>query len=284
LIDDRQQYFLNDAWRLSRNIKAGNFDVSISLFSELRTSLSLCLSGIDNRYGPATKIAQAFLNKRLRQKRSKSLKPEYEYNLDLIKYFIADNCDSENNEIHPPYMQFTDDEIKAIRDSFKMANNIGKEARLIIVHPGTGGSAINLSLNQYARLIERVAAQANVFFIITAGPSELGNANLLSSMLNTTKHRVYHSNEGIIAFCKFINACDLFIGGSTGPLHIAGALNINTAAFYPARQSATSLRWRTINEEDKQISFSPDIAKDDNDMLTIDIQQSADKIIEHFFS
>ena len=46
------------------------------------------------------------------------------------------------------------------------------------------------------------------------------------------------------------------MAGSTGPLHIAGALNKKTVAFYPKKKSSTSLRWETINDFKKRLSFS----------------------------
>ncbi len=54
-------------------------------------------------------------------------------------------------------------------------------------------------------------------------------------------------------------------------LHIAGALDIPTVAFYSSRQSATSLRWQTLNSNEKRLSFtskdtdSPHIVVDMND-------------------
>ena len=62
LIDDKQSSFISDILHLSRNIKKQQFDVSISLFSEARTSISLWLAGVKTRIGPATKLAQIFLN------------------------------------------------------------------------------------------------------------------------------------------------------------------------------------------------------------------------------
>ena len=52
-----------------------------------------------------------------------------------------------------------------------------------------------------------------------------------------------------------INECDLFISGSTGPLHVAGSLNKKTVGFYPSKKSSTCLRWRTVNEESNKLSF-----------------------------
>ena len=68
-------------------IVARNYDYSISFFSTFNTGYKLWKSKIKKRYAPATKLAQIFYNKKIKQNRSTSIKSEYEYNNDLAKYF-----------------------------------------------------------------------------------------------------------------------------------------------------------------------------------------------------
>ena len=256
LIDEKNNSFINDLFNLSKKIKRNNYDVSISLFSEMRTSFSLFLSRVPLRFGPATKIAQIFLNKTLRQKRSQSKKPEYEYNLDLIRYFIESNGDTPIQTPEPPFLTFDVSEIHTLKNNILKNYFIDKDTKLVFIHPGTGGSAINLSIEQYAELVFGLSTRNDIYFIITAGPGESIIAEKLSNLLKGTKHHIHYSTSGIIDFCKFISICDVFISGSTGPLHIAGALNKRTVAFYPSKKSATSIRWQTINTEENQLRFT----------------------------
>jgi ADP-heptose:LPS heptosyltransferase len=283
IIDEREPSSLKDILDLSKKIKVARFDASISLFSETRTALALWLARVPLRIGPATKLAQIFLNRRLRQKRSRSAKPEYEYNLDLVKYYIELNADTAVAQQEPPFLYFDKAETSALRDHLAKDYSLSANTKIIIIHPGTGGSAINLSAEQYAELADRIAKKRDVYFVITAGPGELTIAKKLSSLINSA-HHIHASDSGIIDFCKFLSIGDLFISGSTGPLHIAGALNLNTAAFYPARRSATALRWQTVNSPDKRLSFSPDNYTGENDMMRIDIAKSADTITDTFLS
>lgn len=278
LIDNKETSFIKDIFNLSKKIRMNNYDVSISLFSEFRTSISLWLAHVATRIGPATKIAQIFLNRKVRQKRSKSVKPEYEYNLDLIKYFIESNGDTRAALQRPPYLSFDRDEIVAIKKIFKSSFSVAENSTLVFIHPGTGGSAINLSLEKYADIARNISKNVNAFFIITAGPGEIEIAEKLSELLSGIHHCTYHSTHGIVEFSKLISICDLFISGSTGPLHIAGALNVPTAAFYPARRSATPLRWQTLNQKERRLAITPEKHIDENDMQTIDTVLSADKI------
>ena len=64
-----------------------------------------------------------------------------------------------------------------------------------------------------------------------------------------------------------------FIAGSTGPLHVAGALNKKTIGFYPSKRSSTSLRWQTINDFEKKLNFI------DNDKMTKFISIDLNKTI-----
>lgn len=278
LIDTKKDNFFDDIILLSKNIKLNNYDVSISFFSELRTSIALWLANVKIRIGPATKIAQFFLNRTLKQNRSQSKKPEYEYNIDLVRYFLNHNDGHPKAPLVPPFFKLDKNEINQLKNSIKKHHHIPEDHKIIIIHPGTGGSAINLTIEQYAKLAQKISEQGKLYFIITAGPGELPSAISLSNSMIDLKHHIYESKNGIINFCKIINTCDLFISGSTGPLHIAGALNMPTAAFYPARQSATSLRWETVNNKEIRLAFSPNKYTGDNDMLTIDIETCAKKI------
>ncbi len=269
LIDNKPAPLLSSAIELSRRIKQNNYNLSISLFSELRTSLALFLAGIPNRVGPATKIAQVFLNNTLRQNRSSSIKPEYEYNIDLVRYYVNSLGMKPAQTPSPPFLSF-DNHTQELKQQIIKKTSMTDNDTLIYIHPGTGGSAVNLSLEQYAKFATLLSEQNNIYFIITAGPEEKEHAEKLSELLTNVRHHVYHSTGNLVDFAKFVSICDIFISGSTGPLHIAAALNLKTVAFYPAKKSATSLRWQTINDADKRISFSPEKHNGEHDMETID--------------
>ena len=86
------------------------------------------------------------------------------------------------------------------------------------------------------------------------------------------------SRDGLRRFAQHIQFADVFISGSTGPLHIAGALDRPTAAFYTRRRSATSLRWQTLNSEGRRLAFSPPETAAPEDMSAVDIEGAADEI------
>ena len=256
-------------------IKAQKYEAVITLFSTTRIGIFSYLSSIKYRIAPATKIAQLFYNHKLTQRRSKSLKPEYEYNLDLGLKYLSDLGISVNELPQPPFLKFEKKELQEVRNEFCQQYNINTKNIFIIVHPGTGGSATNLNIDQYATLIKNLTLNKNCTFIISAGPDEIEQARKLSALLTDIPHIIYHSKEGLVTFAKIIQLCNIFISASTGPLHLAGALDRPTAAFYQRRRSATPLRWQTLNSENRRLAFTPPETAGESDMSKIDIIEAA---------
>lgn len=284
LVDEHHDSTVTDILQLQKPIRQGHFDAVVTFFSEFRVGLAVRLAGIPLRVAPATKLAQVFYNHKLVQRRSRSEKPEHQYNIDLAEFFIRLKETKTPALPPPPYLRFDEAEIKTLKSDFQARHNIDKTKKLVFFHPGTGGSAINLSLEQYSQIADELSNRWRCHIIITAGPDELKIVNKMSKMINNIEHDVYHSTDGIIAFSKILSISNVFISGSTGPLHITGALNRPTVAFYPARRSATPLRWQTLNQKAYRLAISPDKHVDANDMEAIDPVKSADTIIDFLHS
>lgn len=268
--------------RLLSSIRAQDFDVAITLFSTTRIGLLLFLAGIPHRVAPATKIAQFFYNSRLTQRRSRSEKPEYQYNTELINFFLTSRGIDIPPMPSPPWLSFDSDHIKQLKNAFCLKHDISPASRLVFLHTGSGGSANTLSAQQFAELSRHLSelkiSSTSLHFVLTAGPSELSHAHTVSALLGNLPNTIYHSTNGLRSFAEHIAFADLFISGSTGPLHIAGALDIHTAAFYTRRRSATPLRWQTLNSPDKRLAFTPPPNADECDMGSIDVTHAAAEI------
>ncbi|PRQ62878.1 glycosyltransferase family 9 protein [Vibrio sp. V01_P9A10T6] len=254
-------------------IKQQHFDASINLFSTTYNARLVWKSCIPYRLAPATKFAQIFYNKRIKQKRSQSAKPEYEYNLDLVRAFLHD-IGKEVVEPSAPYLQF--DQAKLVEQKSKLATQLHLDISKpwVFVHAGSGGSANNLSLEQYTQLVMGIDGKQEI--ILTAGPGEEAKAAQLKALIEEKGGRaaLYDKNEGLVDFSRSIACADIFIAGSTGPLHIAAAIDVPTVGFFPAKRSATPLRWRPLNSQGRHIAFCPPQAKDKEtqaDMSRIDI-------------
>ena len=262
---------------LAEELKACQFDAVIILFSNFSNAITTWLSRIPYRLAPATKWVQIFYNNRLLQRRSRSEQPEYEYNIDLVKKFLEDHDVVPAPNVKPPYLSFAVEQVNEKKQQFLKDHGIDPGRKLIFVHPGSGGSANNLSLKQYADLINTISINDKLHFVITAGPGESGIASELQSMISVSV-TIFESSKGLTDFILHQSFCDCFISGSTGTLHTAGALNCRTIAFYPRKRSSTPLRWQTCNDEMKRMSFTPSNTAGEVDMSSINMIEVAQAV------
>lgn len=161
------------------------------------------------------------------------------------------------------------------------SQHIPADHLLVFIHPGTGGSAKNLSTQQFSHLANYLQSTQPISMIISYGPGEEQAAKTVYADISHDKV-LYESKQGLESFSQHLAFADLFISGSTGPLHIAGVLDKPTAAFYTRRRSATALRWQTLNSANKRLIFFPPKDGAAEDMSTIDIEQAAKEINRTF--
>lgn len=258
---------------LIEQIKATKFDASICYFTNSYNARLVWKAKIPNRWAPATKISQFFYNHRLTQRRSRSLKPEFKYNLDLSEAFI-ESLGVDAVEVYPPYFQL---DIKKFKEAQSVQLNIDPSNQWIMVHAGSGGSANNLSASQYAELIDDLSKKLNnAIFLLTVGPGEERLADKVKGLVSASV--VLAQGYSLHDFCKLLACGDLFIAGSTGPLHIAGALDIPTVGFFPMRRSATPLRWKPLNSNKRHLAFHPPKNRAVEDMNSIEMEKVSDYV------
>lgn len=230
-IDEVIEYDKN-IFELTKRIKKKNIDLSISAYIDLTLGASLFLAGVKTRIAPATKIAQLFFNKTLKQKRSLVQKTEWQYNLDLIKYFDS----SLDMEFQKPLI------------------NLGNEREnIIIFHVGSGGSSDgNLSLEDYMKLAKRLSQTYSVIF--TFGPDDGVDKEYIERYLDFSAE-LRDDFLSLWEFTLFISKAKMFVSTSTGPMHLAGLTNTPTFSFFGSNLFASSKRWATISSENLQNNF-----------------------------
>ena len=118
IIDPGSDASFFQQYKLLQKLRKQKFDSLITIYSTFRIGFLAFLTRIKYRLAPATKIAQIFYNHRLTQRRSRSQKPEFEYNVDLIKKILYDFNIDPVTYIKPPFLKFKTDEINALRVKF----------------------------------------------------------------------------------------------------------------------------------------------------------------------
>ena len=72
-----------------------------------------------------------------------------------------------------------------------------------------------------------------------------------------------------------IDKCKLFVSNSTGPIHIAGALNRKIIGFYPNSAPMNAVRWKPLSNQ--AVIISPETG---DDMRTINNKLAAEAVDE----
>ena len=242
-IDKVILYDKDHFWTTLKNIRAANINVSISAFIDTKLGWMLFLSGVKTRIAPATKLAQLFFNKKLKQRRSLVEKTEVEYNLDLAK-FLNNNIDLAYRK---PLLVLNN------RKKFRNINHL-KSKKLVLFHPGYGGSSDgNLTLKDYVKLSNSIRQLNNIQIVWVFGPDDLDAKDKIKGLIPELD--ILYRPQTLLDYCYLIRDSELLISTSTGPMHLAGALNIDTISFFGSNLFASPERWSTVSDADKQNNF-----------------------------
>ncbi|WP_197464534.1 glycosyltransferase family 9 protein [Marinomonas aquimarina] len=253
-------------------LQAQQFDAAICLFSNSYNAKLVRKARIPVRVAPATKWVQLLYTHTLRQRRSKSEKPEYQYNLELAEYLIEVLQGQVQTMSPHQLLSFSNQQKAAQKEKLRHALGVTFEQRTCFIHPVTGGSSNTLTQAQWGKLITFLDQQAPTHFVITAGPGESAISKALVDAMTGKVERIslYDNNDGVEDFMRSISVADLFMAGSTGPLHIAGALDVPTIGFYPKKRSSTPLRWQTLNSAGRWLPFTPNAQQEDLSQFEIE--------------
>jgi len=224
---------LKDFPGLLHKVKLKNFDVAIVLYSNFSVSALTMIAEIPKRIGPATKLAQIFLNHRITQRRSKSKKHEADHNLDLLKPLGI-----------TPIREI---KITAPQKTKNIFNRNGSRP-LIGVHPGSGGSARNWAEGKYIELVKELSA-AGADVVITGSPQERGTVEKIAKEAGGTA-TIYIGESGLKGLISALAELDVFIAPSTGPLHIASAVGTPVVGIYCPISVCLPVRWGPIGKYD----------------------------------
>jgi ADP-heptose:LPS heptosyltransferase len=244
-IDDVLEYS-EDTFTLLKRLAPYKFDVSISGYIDVNLGFSLFLARIPIRIGPATKIAQIFFNKKIKQRRSRVEKTEWAYNLDLLKMF--DN----NLEMNFSIPLVT---LDLPREDF------------IIFHAGFGGSSDgNLKLDEYLNLAKKASEFTKVIFCF--GPDDFETKEYIVNNLDF-EATIRDDFISLWDYITFIAKSKLFVSTSTGPMHLAGLTNTPTLSFFGSNLFSSSNRWATISDKDCQHNYEipPNYGKEFYDII-----------------
>jgi lipopolysaccharide heptosyltransferase II len=232
-------------------LKSKKFDACIIVNPGFKSSLILFLSKIKIRIGTGYRLYSFLFNKRVYEHRKYGEKHEFEFNLNLLKEIGINEKISENNTRF--FLNIKSESLEKIKKMLTELE-IVKNDKLVLIHPGSGGSAVDLPLQKMKELHKRISQLDNVKIIVTGSSDEIDICNLVNnndSIFNLAGK--LNLNE----LSALISLTDLFISNSTGPIHIAAALDRWIIGFYPKIPACSQNRWGPYTK--KKYIFTPAI-------------------------
>ncbi|RJP65858.1 MAG: lipopolysaccharide heptosyltransferase family protein [Ignavibacteriales bacterium] len=234
-----------------RLIKSLGFDSCLVVYPTFKISLITFLSGIKNRIGTGYRWYSFLFTHKNYEHRKEAVKHELEYNINLLKFIGIENNFSRKN-ISFDLKVNSNAELKT--EQLLSDFQICKEKPMVIVHPGSGGSAVDLPFARMKELVLQMAQDLDVDIVLTGTKTEKELCEKLKIDMKVTNMAGKLELNELIAL---ISKCNLLIANSTGPIHIAAALGKNVIGFYPKVKVCSPLRWGPYTE--KSVVFQPEI-------------------------
>jgi lipopolysaccharide heptosyltransferase I len=110
------------------------------------------------------------------------------------------------------------------------ANDADREGLRVIVHPAAGWITKQWSPRRFAEIADRILQTWKARIFLLWGPGERQLAQQVQRYMRRAAHLV--PDMGLSALVAFLRGCDLFIGGDSGPLHLASALGLPVLGLY----------------------------------------------------
>ena len=233
-----------------KQLKQKNFDTAIVVYPTFKIALITFLSGIKYRVGSGYRLYSFLFNKKVYEHRKDAVKHELEYNLSLLSQLGINHIGGTNN------VSFDLDVNKSSLnkvESLLGSLGINEKEKFVIIHPGSGGSAVDLPIDKFIELV-KMLSDTKIKIVLTGSENEkeICNQLVLNELVFNLAGEL--NLEELIAL---ISKCSLLIANSTGPIHIAAALDKYTFGFYPKVKVCSANRWGPYTE--KKFIYEPEI-------------------------
>jgi len=227
------------------------FDACVVAFPTFKIALILFLSNIKVRIGTGYRWYSFLFNKKIYDHRKYGEKHELEFNVRLLKHL---GIDENINEENVSFKLHSDNYSRQKVEDTLAQLNISSNSKIVIIHPGSGGSAVDLPFNKLKPLVERMAHELSCEILITGGLNEM---QLCESLIINSKTKSLAGKFNLAELIAVIEKSHLLIANSTGPIHIGAALGKKIIGFYPKIKACSPKRWGPFTKN--KIIFTPAI-------------------------
>ncbi len=174
-----------------------------------------------------------FLNQGLRQKRSKAIQHEFDYNKDLIfKTFRI----KDDNKFQ--YFEIAANENKDLLQKFNLSPK-----NYIVVHPGMMGSALNWTQAQYVEYIHQQILKNKIICITGTSADDPYLMEIKKEFLSRTSIRWLQNQLSLTELISLLSTAEFVVAPSTGIAHLAASVGTLVHGIYSPVRVHHPRRW-----------------------------------------
>ena len=232
---------------LGRQLRTQRFEVAIDFHGGPRASLLTWLSGAPRRIGYQVAGRSWMYTERIARPRELRARHSVVNQWDLLAGLGIDEPGPERT----PIEMAVDSASAADVDARLRAAGVAPDDELIVVHVSAGNRFRRWPRANFAALAATLAsANHRRRVVVTAGPSE---QDAEADIIERARQQLGPGERDRIAQCGVLSLADLralddraalFIGGDSGPLHIASASRVPIVGLYGPTLPARSEPWR----------------------------------------
>ena len=242
-----------------RRFKQREYSAALFLFARAWVAAAAWWSGVPWRIGSYSQIfSLGFWNAGLRQRRSRALKNEAEYNLELARLMVRKAFGVTGPTYLAPIELSADEKSVALAKEALAGQGLSLESEYVAVHPGMGGSALNPSVESYVSLIRGLRKFSSAPILVTAGPSDY-DRKMVSEIAVKERDLAVLSELSLPVVREIFRRALLVVAPSTGPLHLAHYVGTPTIGLYSPVRSHRKERWAPWGGAGDSTVLSPDV-------------------------
>ncbi|MDZ7393177.1 MAG: glycosyltransferase family 9 protein [candidate division KSB1 bacterium] len=228
-----QHHGITGWFRLVRSLRKRAFDAAVLLHPTLRLALALAAS-VPQRVGTAYRAYSFLFTERVPVHRKAVPRHELDLNLDLVAPLAP----------RPSRVAFKipkDPETEA-RVTGMLGTWLTSAHKLVVIHPGSGGSARDWPVEHFARLADRLSTELHAAVVITGTAGERPLVDRLYELCRQKPLRL-DGRTTLKELAALVSMADLVISNSTGPLHLAVAMGTEVVGLYCRMRACGPERW-----------------------------------------
>jgi lipopolysaccharide heptosyltransferase II len=232
-------------WRKAAEIRRHAFDTGLLVFPTQRSAYLLFAAGIPRRIGVGHILYEVLtFMQSIGSRKFVPLRHEADYALDFARKLQATRL------LLEPEIFLSGEEKQWAPSELK---RLGARHPIILLHPQSGRSAPNWKIERYCELADALLQEG--FSVIVTGSAEDVPRNLpLAAKKGIIDCTGRYSLRELICL---ISAIDLCISSSTGPMHIAAALGIQTISMFCPLPACSPTLWGPLGSS-SEVLVAPD--------------------------